>query len=83
MLILKAYFIVFIELDLTSEAIELAEMENRKPLDMIVGLLQDWMDGQNATVRRLYRAFRECNKDYNKLIGMLYCVNVVHGIFLY
>lgn len=76
LLILKAYFLVFIELDLSWNSIELAEMKHvNEPLEMIVNLLQVWTDkyGTTATVQKLYRALWECERHYNKVIGTLYC----------
>ncbi|XP_069128101.1 uncharacterized protein [Argopecten irradians] len=73
LLILKSYFIVFVELGVTQEAIELAEMDHHKALDMISNLLQHWLEtfGEQATIAKLYFAFKECRKPCAKLIDLL------------
>ncbi|XP_060080722.1 uncharacterized protein LOC132560082 [Ylistrum balloti] len=73
MIILKGYFIVFIELNVTIEAIELAEMDHNKALDLIRFLLEYWMEKfrDEATIRKLYFALKECKRNYTKLRGKL------------
>ncbi|XP_033737553.1 uncharacterized protein LOC117325450 [Pecten maximus] len=73
MIILRGYFIVFVELNVTIETIELAEMDNNKAMDLIRYLLEYWMKTfrAEATVRKLYLALKECKRNYTKLIDLM------------
>ncbi|XP_021377272.1 uncharacterized protein LOC110465638 isoform X2 [Mizuhopecten yessoensis] len=73
MIILKAYFIVFVELNITIETIELAEMDRSKALDLIKYLLGQWVETfkDEATIRQLYLALKECKRNYTKLIELV------------
>ncbi|XP_060080525.1 uncharacterized protein LOC132559912 [Ylistrum balloti] len=70
----KMYVVFFIELDITNERIEEAEVDHRGDvLKMKEKLLLEWMERESgdSNVVRIVMAFKECQLDWNAVVDVL------------